>query len=114
MLKLKSSESRKNGNNWRVLALSIIEVAMKDYANAISEKKFSELSGIEIKEEKLIKYNRTIAECEEFFSSDYIKILSDIPGKDFRNMAYRNGSVSAKRKYKTYCKKHHLSKNEAA
>lgn len=97
-----------------MLALSIIEMAMKDYANAISEKKFSELSGIEIEEKKLIKYNRTIAECEEFFSSDYIKILSDIPGKDFRNMAYHNGSVSAKRKYKTYCKKHHLSKRRAA
>lgn len=47
---LKASKSRKNENNWRVLALSIIEMAMKDYANAISEKKFSELSGIEIEE----------------------------------------------------------------
>lgn len=104
------SKSRRVENNWRLLALSIIKRAMDDYANAVSEKKFSELSGIEIKEEKLIKYNRTIAECEEFFSSDYIKILSDIPGKYFRDKAYRNGSVSAKRKYKTYCKKHHLSK----
>ena len=102
----KENYEGKINNNWRLLGLRVIDKAMDDYTKAIAKKKFEELSGIKLsyKEENVV--NGMIAECEQFFLGERIMLMSDVPGKDYLNIAYQKGIEKGERKYKSYCKKH--------
>lgn len=102
----KENYEGKINNNWRLLGLRVIDQAMEDYSKSIAKKRFEELSGIKLsyKEENVV--NGLIAECEQFFLGERILLMSDVPGKDYMNLAYQKGIEKGERRYKSYCKKH--------